>query len=563
MLSLSHLLTPLLTANGSSRGEESRGDDAVEQPTEATFASLLAGTLRPSISASEAEAPTEVQPDAPLAVEMIAEETAVQHGETAVQHVSPRLPAEPIPDAPLPSPDAPLPSPDVPAPDAVAPANRLSTAVADSRPEDDRPMRLHPTGPTSATMLAQPPLVAESPVVTEEPLSTLGQRDLRGNASPDRLETTPPRSADGGPQLIGSDAQVAESDVSADTLIPPRPTTDAQEADLLSPDADLPEAFSLSGKPAPPSKPTPATPFSPPAPEPNATMAAAQQDTADPVSAPPPSRPEAPENTAATDSNALLNEPMIAAPENEKTGQADEPSPLPGQSEAEATTVDAQTTSDGSDENNSDSDTQTDLGDDAAPLPPPDEAGPEIVTSEGTLPEAERPDSAALVSSDAPDATAADDASAASRTKTPPSLQRTLPVAWLRAMLDQPLRDLTPGAAWQSLQIRLDEGEGTLTIQTRRDDDRIAVAVGFSDGHLRSLASASADRIQAVLQEHFGASVDLSLTSDDAGDAPHHDHTDRPASVAAPRSDAAAPATETATSSPRARLSGGRHEWVG
>ncbi|MEP0548549.1 MAG: hypothetical protein ABJF88_16560 [Rhodothermales bacterium] len=157
---------------------------------------------------------------------------------------------------------------------------------------------------------------------------------------------------------------------------------------------------------------------------------------------------------------------------------------------------------------------------------------------------------------------AADGPAASARAETPPSLQRTLPVAWLRAVLDQPLRGLPPGAAAQSLQIRLDDGEGTLTIETHRDNDRVSVSVAFSDGHLRSLASASADRIHAVLQEHFGASVDLSLTSDGSDDAPSDGRNDRGFSRSVPRADLAAPARTTASPS-RARLSGGRHEWVG
>jgi hypothetical protein len=158
---------------------------------------------------------------------------------------------------------------------------------------------------------------------------------------------------------------------------------------------------------------------------------------------------------------------------------------------------------------------------------------------------------------------AADGPTASARAETPPSLQRTLPVAWLRAVLDQPLRGLASSAASQSLQIQLDEGEGTLTIHTHRDDDRVSVALGFSDGPLRSLASASADRIHAVLQEHFGTSVDLSLTSDGSGDAPTDGRDSRNAPRSAPRSDLASAPRDAATPSPRARLSGGRHEWVG
>ncbi len=143
------------------------------------------------------------------------------------------------------------------------------------------------------------------------------------------------------------------------------------------------------------------------------------------------------------------------------------------------------------------------------------------------------------------------------------SPRRALSAAWLRAVLDRPLRGHAPTAAWQSLQIRLDDGEGTLTIQTRRSDDGLVVAVGFSDAGLRGLASAGADRIQAVLQEHFGASVDLSLSGGGAGDAPPQDRADEQPLGPSFSSPAAASDSDAPAASPAPRRGSGHHEWVG
>ena len=90
-------------------------------------------------------------------------------------------------------------------------------------------------------------------------------------------------------------------------------------------------------------------------------------------------------------------------------------------------------------------------------------------------------------------------------TSEPAGTSRALSLAWLRATLTRPPRYPYP---WCCLGRRskysLTTAKVRSTISTRREDDRLAVAVGFSDSNLRTLASASAERIQTVLQEHFG-----------------------------------------------------------
>ncbi len=94
---------------------------------------------------------------------------------------------------------------------------------------------------------------------------------------------------------------------------------------------------------------------------------------------------------------------------------------------------------------------------------------------------------------------------------------RVVPAAWLRAVLSNARQSVFAEGDWKVLEMNLDEGDGTVTIKTKREEGRVAVAVGFSDPGLRALASAHADRLQEVLQNEYETAVDFSLFSNDAG----------------------------------------------
>ena len=112
--------------------------------------------------------------------------------------------------------------------------------------------------------------------------------------------------------------------------------------------------------------------------------------------------------------------------------------------------------------------------------------------------------------------------------------------------------------------MNLDDGDGTVTIKAKREDGRVAVAVGFSDPGLRALATAHADRLQELLQAEYETAVDFSLFSNDAG---HSDDQQHAEGAGASRSGVTPTDGEGDISDERpARRplpTGALHEWVG
>ena len=83
--------------------------------------------------------------------------------------------------------------------------------------------------------------------------------------------------------------------------------------------------------------------------------------------------------------------------------------------------------------------------------------------------------------------------------------------AWLRAALNHSGNALSFRAGWSVLKMKLDDGDGTVIIKAKREAERVAVSVGFSDPHLRAITAEHADRLQESLRQHYDAAVDLSL----------------------------------------------------
>ena len=135
----------------------------------------------------------------------------------------------------------------------------------------------------------------------------------------------------------------------------------------------------------------------------------------------------------------------------------------------------------------------------------------------------------------------------------------SMQAAWLRAMMEQPQGALTTAAGWSSLTIKLDDTDGTMTVEARRDERHVAVQVSFSDPNLRSIAAQNIERLEAALRQQYDASVDLSLTSDGhgggeekqtSGSRPLHRHN-------------AAQDSSTAVKTARSVPLGATREWVG
>ncbi len=141
---------------------------------------------------------------------------------------------------------------------------------------------------------------------------------------------------------------------------------------------------------------------------------------------------------------------------------------------------------------------------------------------------------------------------------------RVVPAAWLRAVLGNARQSVFAEGGWKVLEMNLDEGDGTVIIKARREEGRVAVAVGFSDPGLRALASAHADRLQEVLQAEYETAVDFSLFSSDAGHSGERQEaegTDAPNSVAAHTGGEGDLRDDRPARRPLP--AGTQHEWVG
>ena len=141
---------------------------------------------------------------------------------------------------------------------------------------------------------------------------------------------------------------------------------------------------------------------------------------------------------------------------------------------------------------------------------------------------------------------------------------RTMPVAWLRAVLNNARQAVFSEDGWKVLEMNLDDGDGTVTIKARREEGRVAVAVGFSDPELRALASSHADRLQEALQAEYETAVDFSLFSDNADDSGARQQSDGARAAVGPAAGVDADAdTHDSPAARRSLPAGAQHEWVG
>jgi hypothetical protein len=132
--------------------------------------------------------------------------------------------------------------------------------------------------------------------------------------------------------------------------------------------------------------------------------------------------------------------------------------------------------------------------------------------------------------------------------------------SWLPTPLPATPRSFATEPGWAALEVTLEEGEGTVLVQTRREADHVAVSVGFSDPALRTFAQEQAERLRETLEQHYGTTIDLHL----ANDTPHQ-HTpsrqEHPPFPATPFS--GRPGSPQPAPSPPAQPTGIRHGWIG
>ncbi len=153
------------------------------------------------------------------------------------------------------------------------------------------------------------------------------------------------------------------------------------------------------------------------------------------------------------------------------------------------------------------------------------------------------------------------------RTAAPLSSAKSEPVTLPRPILSaawlQRLGEMTPRALdgmWQTVRLALGDGDGELTVSTRRDDERIAVTISFSDPRLRALAADHAERLQGALETRYDADVDLSFSEHDGG-ASHEQSADAEQTLRSFVQPTSTPGAEQDTE--HTPLSTGHHEWIG
>lgn len=190
-----------------------------------------------------------------------------------------------------------------------------------------------------------------------------------------------------------------------------------------------------------------------------------------------------------------------------------------------------------------------------APLPPATPAETGALVPEADPDSAPAPD---LPEAAAPETTPDVAVPSAQTTAPPPEAPGALPARLAAPVWVNRLDVLAAGQ--HSVEVALDDGDGTVHLQTRRDGEGLSVVVRFSDPELGALAGVHARQIAEALEAHFAEPVRLAVGDHAAdggssGDRTPHDarpQTPRTASTeAAPSSDAPAP------------RSLGRREWVG
>ncbi len=135
-------------------------------------------------------------------------------------------------------------------------------------------------------------------------------------------------------------------------------------------------------------------------------------------------------------------------------------------------------------------------------------------------------------------------------------------MAWLRAKMGRP-SFAQAASGWKMIEMQLQEGDGTVTLKTRQDNERMAVSVGFSDARLRSIASAQAQQLQDALQAQYDTEIDFSLMSDGSDSSQDQAPDEGPSSASLASPDRLDPDATADNTVPRTSLTGGQHEWIG
>ena len=93
-------------------------------------------------------------------------------------------------------------------------------------------------------------------------------------------------------------------------------------------------------------------------------------------------------------------------------------------------------------------------------------------------------------------------------------------LSWLKALSDRTAQFTKQDPNWKVLEMKLDKGDGRMTVKVMREDEHVSVSVQFSDDTLRANAESQMSQILESLKEQYGK--DVSFTFGDQEDADLH-----------------------------------------
>ncbi|MEM8486294.1 MAG: hypothetical protein AAF564_12150 [Bacteroidota bacterium] len=91
-------------------------------------------------------------------------------------------------------------------------------------------------------------------------------------------------------------------------------------------------------------------------------------------------------------------------------------------------------------------------------------------------------------------------------------------LSWLKALADRTGQMSRQDPSWKVLEMKLDRGDGQMTIQVSREDDHVSIAVQFSDDAVRAQAESQSAHIRESLKEQYGEDVAFSFTNQQKSD---------------------------------------------
>ncbi len=106
--------------------------------------------------------------------------------------------------------------------------------------------------------------------------------------------------------------------------------------------------------------------------------------------------------------------------------------------------------------------------------------------------------------------TAAQAAEAKQTTRSAPAYA-TRSLSWLKSLSDRTSFMNRTDPHWKVLEMRLDSGDGNMTIKVLREEEAVSVSVQFSDDNLRAHAESQASKILESLREQYGKDVSFSF----------------------------------------------------